>query len=73
MRAEIGYDLNPECWGQGFMAEALVAAINHGIDSMKLNRIDALVYIKNDRSVRLLQRLGFKQEGLLRGSVTSFL
>jgi ribosomal-protein-alanine N-acetyltransferase len=33
---------------------------------MGLNRIDALVYVENDRSIRLLQRLGFKQEGMLR-------
>ena len=31
-----------------------------------LNRIEALVSIENDRSIRLLHRLGFKQEGLFR-------
>jgi ribosomal-protein-alanine N-acetyltransferase len=33
---------------------------------MRLNRIEALVYVENDRSIQLLQRLGFKQEGVLR-------
>ena len=65
-RAEIGYDLSPDCWGQGYMTEALRAVMRHGFERMGLNRIDALVYIKNDRSIQLLQRLGFKQEGLLR-------
>lgn len=65
-RAEIGYDLSPDCWGQGYMTEALRAVIRHGFERLGLNRIDALVYIDNDRSVQLLQRLGFKKEGLLR-------
>jgi ribosomal-protein-alanine N-acetyltransferase len=66
-RAEIGYDLSPDCWGQGFMTEALRAAIGNGFERMGLHRIEVLVYVDNDRSIRLLQRLGFKQEGLLRG------
>jgi ribosomal-protein-alanine N-acetyltransferase len=65
-RAEIGYDLSPGFWGQGYMTEALRAVIQHGFERMGLNRIDALVYVENDRSVRLLQQLGFKPEGILR-------
>ena len=65
-RAEIGYDLGPGFWGQGYMAEALRAVIANGFERMELNRIDALVYVENGRSIQLLQRLGFKQEGLLR-------
>ncbi len=65
-RAEIGYDLSPGFWGQGYMAEALRAVIRNGFEHMGLNRIEALVYIENERSVRLLKQLGFKQEGVLR-------
>ncbi|MBK7201021.1 GNAT family protein [Candidatus Amarolinea dominans] len=65
-RAEIGYDLSPSFWGQGYMIEALRAVIASGVEHMRLNRIDALVYIENDRSIQLLRRLGFKQEGVLR-------
>jgi ribosomal-protein-alanine N-acetyltransferase len=65
-RAEIGYDLGPGFWGQGYMTEALRAVISNGFERMGLNRIEALVYVENDRSIRLLQRLGFKQEGMLR-------
>ncbi len=48
------------------MMEALRAVITSGFERMRLNRIDALVYIENDRSTQLLRRLGFKQEGVLR-------
>lgn len=65
-RAEVGYDLGPGFWGQGYMTEAMRAVIHHGFERMGLNRIDALVYVENDPSTRLLQRLGFKQEGILR-------
>lgn len=65
-RAEIGYDLSPGFWGQGYMMESLRAVISNGFERMRLNRIDALVYIENDRSIQLLQKLGFKQEGILR-------
>lgn len=65
-RAEIGYDLSPSCWGQGYMTESLRAVISNGFEQMRLNRIDALVYIENAPSIQLLQRLGFKQEGILR-------
>ncbi len=65
-RAEIGYDLSPGFWGQGYMTEALRAILSNGFERMGLNRIEALVYIENDRSIQLLKSLGFKQEGILR-------
>ncbi len=65
-RAEIGYDLDPNFWGRDYMTETLNAVIANGFEHMQLNRIEALVYVENHRSARLLQKLGFKQEGLLR-------
>ncbi|MEM5774241.1 MAG: GNAT family N-acetyltransferase, partial [Anaerolineaceae bacterium] len=65
-RAEIGYDLAPDCWGQGYMTEALRAALNSGFSRMNLHRIDAVVHVENDGSNRLLRRLGFQLEGVLR-------
>jgi ribosomal-protein-alanine N-acetyltransferase len=65
-RSEIGYDLTPDAWGKGYMTEALRAVVQNGFERMGLNRIDALVSIENDPSVKLLQKLGFKQEGVLR-------
>ena len=48
------------------MTEALRTVIQNGFGRMGLNRIDALVYTENDRSILLLQRLGFQEEGILR-------
>lgn len=65
-RAEIGFDLGPEYWGQGIMAEAARVVIKFGFESMDLNRIDGLVYVQNARCLKLMQKLGFKIEGKLR-------
>ena len=65
-RVEIGFNLCPDCWGQGYMAEALQAMIRNGFERMKLNRVNALVYVGDGRSLRLLGKMGFKREGLLR-------
>jgi ribosomal-protein-alanine N-acetyltransferase len=65
-QAEMGYDLNPAFWGKGIMTEALSAIIQYGFDQMKLHRIEVLISHHNKRSQRLIRRLGFKREGVLR-------
>ena len=63
---EIGYDLNPAYWGQGYMTEALTGAITMGFRDMALNRIQADIDVRNTRSMNLAARLGFKNEGIIR-------
>jgi ribosomal-protein-alanine N-acetyltransferase len=65
-RAEIGYDLWPDYWGQGLMPEAIQALIRFGFEQMELNRIEATTHTENHRSQRVLEKLGFKREGILR-------
>ena len=65
-RAEIGYDLSPHYQGRGLMTEALHAALAHGFDVLKLHRIEAFIYVENVPSLQLAERLGFRQEGVLR-------
>ncbi len=65
-RAEIGYDLHPDEWGQGYIREALVPLIDWGYAELDLNRIEADVDPLNAPSVKTLERLGFKKEGFLR-------
>jgi ribosomal-protein-alanine N-acetyltransferase len=65
-RADIGYDLARELWGQGLATEALTAAIRFGFSDMQLNRIEAETIADNEPSTRLLGRLGFALEGTRR-------
>lgn len=66
VRAEIGYELHRNYWRQGIVSEALEAVIKYGFEEMKLNRIEALIEPENVASVKLVERLDFLQEGLLR-------
>ncbi|MEW6131301.1 MAG: GNAT family protein [Acidobacteriota bacterium] len=65
-RAEIGYALAREQWGKGIMQEALTALVDFAFNSLDLHRIEADVDPRNHKSLRLLERLGFIKEGLLR-------
>jgi ribosomal-protein-alanine N-acetyltransferase len=65
-QGELGYDLARPHWRQGLMTEALRAVIRFGFQELRLNRIQALVMLGNKASVGLLDKLGFKEEGVLR-------
>ena len=66
--AEIGYDLSKAHWGKGLMTEALRAIVKYGFDELGLQRIDADTLSENSRSVKLLERLGFRLEDVREGS-----
>jgi len=59
----LGYALSESGQGQGLMHEALTAAIAHVFNAMQLHRIMANYRPENQRSARLLARLGFEREG----------
>ena len=65
-RAEVGYSMRADAWGQGYMHEALCALLDHGFGAMQLNRVEADIDPRNAASARSLERLGFAREGLLR-------
>ncbi len=64
--AEIGYDLLPEYWGKGIMPEAVRRMLDFGFTAMGLHRVEANVDPDNAGSVRVLEKVGFVREGLLR-------
>ena len=61
-RAEIGFDLRREHWGQGLMKEAVIAALQFGFGRMSLVSVCADVDPLNTRSTGLLLRLGFEHQ-----------
>lgn len=65
-RARVGYDLLRERRRQGIMTEAMRAILPYGFNTMSLNRIEALTDPRNVASMRLLERVGFHREGVLR-------
>lgn len=67
-RSEIGYDLLPEAWGQGVMPEAVAAILQFGFERMGLHSVEAQIHPDNRGSRRVLEKLGFVQEGYFRES-----
>lgn len=65
-RAELGYWLYPEHWGQGVARECVGALLDHAFDHLRLFRIGAEVDVGNEASARLLRKLGFSSEGTRR-------
>lgn len=65
-RAEVGYSLASAYQGRGLASEAVTLALGHAFDVLELRRVEADVDPRNLPSCKLLERLGFKREGLLR-------
>ncbi len=67
-RGEVGFMLGRDSWGQGFALEAVQAVVGHAA-GLGLRRLAARTHLGNFRSDGLLMKLGFHEEGLLRGYV----
>jgi ribosomal-protein-alanine N-acetyltransferase len=63
---DIGYELHPDHWGRGLMSEALAAVVACGHGFFRLNRIQAWTLPGNGASDRVLEKAGFRFEGVLR-------
>ena len=48
------------------MTEAMRAILEYGFEALDLNRIQALVMPENEASIGLLEKLGFRNEGILK-------
>jgi ribosomal-protein-alanine N-acetyltransferase len=62
----LGYQVDAACEGQGLMRETLEATIAFAFERWNLHRIEANHLPENERSARLLGRLGFERVGLAR-------
>jgi RimJ/RimL family protein N-acetyltransferase len=65
-RAELGYGLGSQYWSKGYMLEALTALTAHAFGTLGFRRLEADVDPRNENSLRILGKLGFQREGLLR-------
>ncbi len=65
-RAEVGYALRSDHWGRGLAAEAATLALDWAFRALALHRVEADIDPRNEGSRKMLERLGFVSEGLLR-------
>ena len=62
-KAEIGYLIHPDLWGQGLASEALAALIPRAFQRWRISEITAECDPRNTASVALLRKFGFVETG----------
>lgn len=62
--AMLGYQIAKAHGGQGLMSEALLLVVQHAFEVLKLHRLQAAYVTDNERSARVLKRLGFEHIGI---------
>lgn len=67
-RAEVGFILGRDAWGQGYALEAMRTVIAFAAGA-GVRKLTARTHLGNRRSDTLLEKLGFQKEGLLRGHI----
>ena len=66
-RAEFGYWLfSEEVKNKGYMSEVAQPIITYGFEKMNLHRIEAMVGPYNIASLKIIEKLGFSKEGLMK-------
>src|SRR5438309_9403998 len=63
---DIGYALLPEFWSQGYALEAACAVVLYAREKLGLKRVAAVTNSDNQSSIRLLEKIGFKYERMVR-------
>lgn len=64
-----GYKLDHDYWGKGYALEASQKMIELAFSQCRLHRLEAYIMSANERSVHLIERLGFHYEGTDRSSI----
>jgi ribosomal-protein-alanine N-acetyltransferase len=65
-RLEVGYILAQPYWGKGLMREALVPFLDYCFGTLASHRVEATIDPANAASRALVEKLGFRREGLMR-------
>ena len=64
--ASAGYWVAESCAGQGIVPFALAAACDHAFLVLGLHRVEVNIRPENTASLRVVEKLGFREEGLRR-------
>jgi ribosomal-protein-alanine N-acetyltransferase len=64
--ASLGYWLGAPFTGRGLMTDAVRAAMRYAFGTLRLHRIEAACLPSNAASQRVLEKVGFRREGLAR-------
>ena len=65
-RSGVGIWILPTFWERGIGTKTITLIKNIGFLHLKLNRIEAFIALKNERSIKMFKKCGFAEEGILR-------
>jgi RimJ/RimL family protein N-acetyltransferase len=68
-QGELSFWLTTKAWGHGYMSEVVQVTVRYGFEVLSLNRLYAYHMLRNPATGRVLEKNGFRQEGLLRQRV----
>lgn len=63
---EMGYGIDPNHWGKGYVLLLQNALMKYTFESMGLNRLYGITMVNNERTISSINAAGFKKEGILR-------
>lgn len=65
-KAEVGFLLSRAYWNRGLMSEALTRVLEYSFESIGLNRVEGFCPVDNLAGMRVMEKAGMDQEGVLR-------
>ena len=63
---EIGYEIHPDYWGNGYATEAVKLLLKHSFENLNAHKVVGFCNAHNKKSANLMERVGMKRDGLLR-------
>ena len=63
---DVGFAFLPAYWSQGYALESAAAVMTYGREVLGLRRIVAITSPDNDASIRLLEKIGLRFEGMIK-------
>lgn len=67
--AELGYWIGVAHWGRGYASEAVGGFVDYAFATFPLERLQAFIFAPNLSSRRVLEKCGFRLEGVARRAV----
>lgn len=68
-KGELAYWVGKEYWGNGYATEAAKEIVRHSFEDLNLNRVWAMAMSKNPASIKVMERVGMKKEGVLKQDI----
>jgi len=65
-RAEIGYWLGEDYQGRKIMQNVIPKFLHYGFEALAINKVELLTLTSHKRNIRLVEKIGFKKEGVLK-------